>query len=151
MQAFLQNTSRWLLLYFRTFMKDIWNHHKFPSSFFNESILSKIWPVFLKRILRRYFSVCGVKTKICSVNLCIQLKCRKLRTGENSETSFFMSSKKWRRNETPAYFCDQKHWLLSQLNANVSTNYVREEEEKIDIAITKARVNSVPFTINRVD
>ena len=43
------------------------------------------------------------------------------------------------------------HWLLSQLHPNVSTNYLREEEEKIDIDITKTRVSSLPFTINRVD
>ena len=35
------------------------------------------------------------------------------------------------------------HWLLSQLHPNVSTNYLREEEEKIDIDITKTRISSL--------
>ena len=43
------------------------------------------------------------------------------------------------------------HWLLSQLHPNVSTNYLREEEKKIDIDFTKTRISSLPFTINKMD
>ena len=76
------------------------------------------------------------------------LKHRKIQTRKNSEFEHFACR---RRSEGVMKHPRISHWLLSQLHPNVSTNYLREEEEKIDIDITKTRVSSLPFTINRVD
>ena len=76
------------------------------------------------------------------------LKYREIRTKKNSEFEHFSCR---RKSEDVMKHPRISHWLLPQLHPNISTNYLLKEEEKIDIDITKTRVSSFPFTINRVD